>query len=499
MKEKIKLILLFLFVYFFVMLNITGMWAINQFGNLDINNIIFNLTTPLEDANTDIIYVYIFDVLLNVKYIIFSALILFFVIINFKKDYLVSISIFKKINIKFFILKNRKKILIILLPLITLFNLDYNYNLIHEIKYYFVNSDFIENNYVNVDIENLTFPEESRNLIHIVLESVETSMTSIENGGAFENDYIPNLMNLADEYISFTTNSGGGIMVAPGTGWTVASLFAQTSGLPFYSLVDGNGLGIYESFLPGAQTIGEILDTQNYNQLFLLGSSASYAGRDVYFESNNYEVKDYDYAVENEMIDSDYYVFWGYEDGKLIDFAKDELTNLASKDDPFNFMMLTVNTHFIDGYLEDDYVEVFDTQYENVIYNSDAQVYELVTWIMEQDFYENTTIVITGDHLTMQNSFFDDVDDNYERTIYNVFINSAIDTEYEYDREFYTMDMYPTILASMGITIEDDRLALGTNLFSGVPTIYEEFGSDYVYEQLSYKSNYYYQRFYYED
>lgn len=35
------------------------------------------------------------------------------------------------------------------------------------------------------------------------------------------------------------------------------------------------------------------------------------------------------------------------------------------------------------------------------------------------------------------------------------------------------MDMYPTTLAAMGFNIEGNKLALGTNLFSELPTIIE--------------------------
>ena len=41
--------------------------------------------------------------------------------------------------------------------------------------------------------------------------------------------------------------------------------------------------------------------------------------------------------------------------------------------------------------------------------------------------------------------------------------------------------MYPTILASMGATIEGDRLGLGTNLFSSQETLIEQLGYSELY------------------
>lgn len=46
------------------------------------------------------------------------------------------------------------------------------------------------------------------------------------------------------------------------------------------------------------------------------------------------------------------------------------------------------------------------------------------------------------------------------------------------------MDMYPTTLAAMGFNIEGNKLALGTNLFSELPTIIEKYGQDYINEEV---------------
>ena len=58
-----------------------------------------------------------------------------------------------------------------------------------------------------------------------------------------------------------------------------------------------------------------------------------------------------------------------------------------------------------------------------VLHCSSKQVTEFVSWIQQQDFYENTTIVISGDHLTMDSDFCENIDPDYTRTVYNVIIN----------------------------------------------------------------------------
>ena len=122
---------------------------------------------------------------------------------------------------------------------------------------------------------------------------------------------------------------------------------------------------------------------------------------------------------------------------------------------------------------------------------SDKMINNFITWVMEQDFYKNTTIVLVGDHLTMQSSFYDDIDKNYTRSVYNVFINSRVKSDTTKNRMFSSMDIYPTTLASLGVKIDGDRLGLGTNMYSNKKTLMEELGYKYVSNELKKRSSFY--------
>ena len=80
----------------------------------------------------------------------------------------------------------------------------------------------------------LTFPERKRNLIYIYLESMENTYSSTENGGAFEQNVIPELTELSLQNENFSgddqTLNGGYAM--PGATWTIGAMFAQSTGLP---------------------------------------------------------------------------------------------------------------------------------------------------------------------------------------------------------------------------------------------------------------------------
>lgn len=70
-------------------------------------------------------------------------------------------------------------------------------------------SDYIEANYADPEQVALTFPEQKRNLIFIWLESMESSYADRAHGGAFEQNRIPELTQLAEQNTSFTGTEGG--------------------------------------------------------------------------------------------------------------------------------------------------------------------------------------------------------------------------------------------------------------------------------------------------
>ena len=98
-----------------------------------------------------------------------------------------------------------------------------------------------------------------------------------------------------------------------------------------------------------------------------MGSEASFGGRDkLLTQHGNFNIEDYNYAKKHGKISEDYKVWWGYEDKKLFQFAREEASRLAASDKPFNLQLLTADTHFTDGYLDETCAKTFSNQYDNV-------------------------------------------------------------------------------------------------------------------------------------
>jgi phosphoglycerol transferase len=341
----------------------------------------------------------------------------------------------------------------------------------------------------------IEFPEQKQNLILLYLESMENTMMDRGSGGGWDYNVIPELTALAKNHLNFShTDQIGGAFPISRTQWTIAGLVSTTAGIPLHIPIGDNNYTNYENFLAGAYTLGDILQNEGYQLGFIAGSEAEYGGRKNYFTKHgNYEIFDLNRSIQEGRMKIDDKVWWGFDDSDLFAWAKEILIDYARQDEPFSFTILTVNTHFPDGYLEDKAKASFPTQYENVHAHTSKQVHEFVEWFKSQAFFDQTTLVILGDHLSMQSDDFykGKLADNYERTTYNVFINAKKDPIKTNNRKFTNLDLYPTILASLGVKIEGDRLGLGTNLFSEKQTLVEELGYSYLNRELDKNSLFY--------
>lgn len=471
-------VLMVLFAALTILAGASTLWVLKTWPHLTMQELMFTIQSPVEGTNKEMILDYIVFCI-PVTVIVMAALIAGLVITRMKKGYRIMAAAVPAVSV------------------ILLAGTVYTAWERLDIADYAANSgavsSFIDENYVDPAGTELTFPEQKRNLIYIFLESMETTYADEENGGAFSENYIPELTELAEENEDFSGADAGlnGGTALTSTTWTAAALFGQTTGLPLSIPIDGNSMDTQESFLPGVTSLGDILEQQGYRQTFMIGSDGNFGGRSLYFtDHGNYDIKDYYYYQSQGKFDKDYWVWWGFEDQKLFEYAKEELTALAAQDQPFNFTLLTVDTHFEDGYVcglcGNEHGE---NQYGNVLSCSSRQIKEFVEWIRQQDFYENTTIVISGDHPTMDKDFCEGIDDAYERKVYTAYINSAVTPEDpEWARAYSTFDNYPTTLASLGVSIEGERLGLGTNLFSSRSTLTEVYGNPYINQELTRKS-----------
>ena len=490
-------ICLYLIWILFAILLVAEEYVLSSFSGITIDQLVFHMNTNLEGSNWSTFL----PTLIQAGIYILIAVIGCTIVTFIQKYFIKKANRYRKFN-----LKAKEMIKEYSLHFITtlcgfvaicivLVSLADNYYLIDYLAARRIDTEIYDKYYIDTATVELTFPEKKKNLVYIYMESMEMSLADESHGGGKSVNVIPELTDIALENDCFNgdTDILNGARSLYNSTWTIAGLVAQTSGLPLgINHVLTNNINSISSFMPGATTLGDILEKEGYHNVFMLGSDAKFGNRDVYFkEHGNYDIDDYYWARNNNKLpDKSYYVWWGYEDDKLFTYAKEELTSLAESDEPFALSLLTVDTHFVNGYLCDDCPDRFTSQYSNVLACSSKKVSELVEWIEAQPWGEDTVIVLNGDHLCMDSKYYEDMPDDYERKTYTAIINSS-KKEPDTTRLYSTMDLFPTTLSAMGVTIKGDRLGLGTDLYSDTPTLLEELGENYLNYELSLNSTFY--------
>lgn len=503
---KADIVLIIITFIVLLMVNSVG-WINSAWEDVNFSTIVFQMHTPLNGTNSEIVHSY-FDSCLP-RTIIGTLVIIgiYWLLKCFRSNLSFSFSIILfNLKTRLHVGENKKiwkwlsKIYFCgmiagycFLCYINAKNIgvfDYLYNVSNK-------TTIFEEQYVTPESNILEFPENKRNLILIYLESMEITYASDELGGGKPINYIPQLTELAQRNVSFSDSDqlGGGECTLECM-FTMGAIVGTSSGVPFKSMIEGNSMSEYAQFLPGLITLGDILESEGYANYFLCGSDAEFGGRKLFYEKHgNYYIQDYFYAKEQGYIPQDYHEFWGYEDAKLFSIAKTELEKLGNSGELFNYTMLTVDTHHPQGYTCELCENQYTEPYANTISCSDRQVTEFISWIEEQEWYVNTTVILIGDHTSLVSGFWDDIGD-YTRKTYNCFLNlpEGLNISHLKNRKFDTLDYFPTILASLNVAIEGERLGLGTNLFSEKQTLLEEFGEEYSRELAKY-SEYYVENF----
>ena len=190
--------------------------------------------------------------------------------------------------------------------------------------------------------------------------------------------------------------------------------------------------------MEGGYGLGDLLYDNGYNLVFSMAEDKEFGCLGNFLTGHkNFKIQDYSYFVENGRIPQGYSVWWGFEDEKLYQFAREDLTKLSKEDKPFAYIFFTADTHSPHGYADEKCPKLYFEKIHNV--------------------YAGTVRL-------------------QDRHPYNAFINSAKTTDKNKNRLFTTFDLFPTVVESMGIEFNAKGLGLGRSLFSGEKTLLEEKG-----------------------
>ncbi len=491
MKSKILKILHMILLVIILIMIVGSLYVKLNFSSTTFEEVIFYLKNGVEEADSSTFFKALkicIPIILAVLLILYTL----FYDITFGRKKIIS-----KKNKQIYPIKpiNRhRKLITIILFILSILSVAWGIRFFNYVVYINSDSDFIEKNYVDPVDTNVTF-KEKRNLITIRVESLETSLFTKEQGGSWKYEVIPELYSLLEDEDSVTfynKEKQESMNMIHGSSWTTASIVSNSTGLPFKIRISNNQYHS-DNFMNGVYSLGDLLKDNGYYNEVISGARVSFGGlQEFYTKHGEYNIIDEKNLEEyGYVLDEKDKCKWGFNDKFLFDIAKDRLNELSELDMPFNLELVTIDTHFIDGFVYDYSETKYKEQYENAYATTSRLIYEFITWLKEQDYYKNTTIVIMGDHLSMQNGFFEDRGAEDDRYVYYCIINPVNKIEDTSNRIYTSLDTYPTVISSIGGEIEGNKLGLGVNLFSNEKTLAEEYTLETLDDELMKKSTFY--------
>jgi phosphoglycerol transferase len=317
------------------------------------------------------------------------------------------------------------------------------------------------------------------NLLLMYLESMERTYSNELFGDAYAD-----LAALGERGLVFE-----GIQQMENTGWTMAGMIASQCGVPLMpaGLLHDSQFEPLSQVVPGVECLGDVLAGQGYRLSFLGGASTQFAGKGLFYRGHQFDTVKGKEELLPDLEDPEYVNSWGLYDDTLYDVTVDEIRRLSEEDDgPWAVVNLSIAGHAPSGFPSQTCLDrqgEFDGQ--DILYSvecSARQARDLVERLEQEGLLENTLVVVLSDHLTMRVSVWDQLT-TLDRD--NTLIMLGEDIRPQRVRRGATMlDVFPTILDAMGLTLNDHRAGLGASLLGSQPTLVEIHGLEALNERL---------------
>ena len=256
-----------------------------------------------------------------------------------------------------------------------------------------------------------------------------------------------------------------------GTGWTMAGIVSTQCGIPLKAAFGGgdrrkNDLTeVTSSFLPNIKCLGDVLKEHHFHNVFMGGASLKFAGKGNFFQSHGY-----DEAYGREEFISIYgsklaLNHWGIYDDDLFKIAKEKIDVLQKQATPYNLTLLTLDMHQPEGNLSKTCIAAGAIKFKDIVRCTANSIADLVSYMGEKGYLENTTVVILGDHLAMTNPLIKKLQKSAHRRVFNLYITKNMPLV-KNRNEITHVDHLPSILDSINLKVEGGQLGLGISGFS---------------------------------
>lgn len=226
-----------------------------------------------------------------------------------------------------------------------------------------------------------------KNIIVISMESLEQGFLTPRFPGL-----TPNLTQLSERFTYFPN-----LTTAPGSTWTLASLYTYMTGVPLF-------LGGYDTSPFDDKTrsllvsLGDVLHKAGYETRYVM-SSPDFAGM-------GNAIRLFGVPVISEKTYPNRYppAPFGLYDRDIFDLAKHELSQLEKRAQPFVLFISTISTHAPNGFYDSRMAKVIApkaSDLEFAVASADYNLGLFINYLDENGLLENSVIYLFPDHLMM--------------------------------------------------------------------------------------------------
>lgn len=333
--------------------------------------------------------------------------------------------------------------------------------LLHNIMLYLEKTDLYDNMSLPI-----TPPDSAnkKNLVLIIAESLENTYTD-------EKLFGENLLS----GISSETKFGQYYQIA-GTDNTASATTGFLCGIPSTPKLSEFIRGSVSSSFSKSVCISDILHQYGYDNYFYTSDALPFANKNSFLRRHHFdEIKGAEELFRTPQ-DAGHSQFNGVSDARLFEAAYEKLLSLKN-DRPFFMIILTLNMHDPDGFIEKgcktEHTDKKDV-FIDIVKCSADQIATFVDKARKLPL-KDTVFIITGDHLARPNPVFSTLKKSNDRTVFNALVNA--DPPPVGKRPFLAWDMGASILSLLGFG-DDAKIGLGVSLYSSEPNLLEKSGAE---------------------
>lgn len=316
-------------------------------------------------------------------------------------------------------------------------------------------SDF----YSHYQVPGKTLRGDRPNLVYIYAESLERTYFDERTFPKLA----PELNEIKNNALDFSNTEQ-----LPGTEYTIAGMVASQCGIPLFAPFDGNASSSLSTFYPQNVCLGDILKSSGYQNYFYQGASLSFAGKDLFLSSHGFDHMYGFKELAGVVKDPKYRNDWGWYDDTVLEVVFDKYLELAQKNQPFSLFALTVDTHHPDGFISRSCQRKsypFDGK-ENKSFAAVAcgqeHIARLIEKIRATPYFKNTIIVVSSDHLAMNNTAYKYLNQHDRRDLFFMLRGDDVSSRV-ISLKRNTLDNGATVLDAMG---GDNFIGLGRSSLS---------------------------------